>query len=113
MAKARLSIPCPVCIDRGITRNLNTARIINWVHSTDDGALYVDESGHISCDYCSHKWFIGDSRWGCRDHSGSDSLEYAYASGDATALAVARAAAKFRNQMSAYWFTQLLDSINW
>lgn len=113
MPKARLQIPCPVCIDEGITKNVNSARIIKWRHATDEGALFLDETATIYCDNCSHTWFIGDSRWGCRDHSDGDELDYRSASPEATAIAVAKASYQLRTQMTAWWFQQLLDKLDW
>ena len=113
MAKARLQIPCPVCIDLRITTNPNRARIITWVHAPDDGDLFIDETATIYCEECGDSWFIGDSKWGCRDHSDSDELDYQSANPDATAIAVSRASNILRTQMGAWWWNELLDKIDW
>ena len=113
MTKIRLQIPCPVCIDMNITKSLRNARIITWNHAVDDGALYIDETGMIHCQACGEEWFIGDSSWGCRDHSDRDELDYRTAPIDVTAMDVSKASFVLRDKASIWWWDQLVEKIHW
>lgn len=100
-------LACPVCFERG--RNGGATY---WEHHACGGQMYLGDDAQYYCKKCEQRSHVSKWKYGCPDHSNSDSgkLDFQFAS-NATVAAVISCAGQLTTAAGVPWLQKFLNHL--